>query len=232
MRRVAHIVGNGDNAELFLREKRVGFKLACNQTPFPINDKYATVMVDFKMMNAIMKGQVEAPAGQWVLGYRPKKWMSDHPEWYMKVAHQIRDFHTDMPRYAMLGTNDVGQGYTNMSCGHVAVHYACRKLKCEEIHMYGFDSIFDFNLRSFTDLVLPSDRENTNNNRLTSNWRPIWTYMFNEFKDVKFICHHNHDKFKIKVGDNVSVKVYDQTTADQEIKFDKDGLPIMNVSSA
>ena len=56
--------------------------------------------------------------------------------------------------------------------------------------------------------------------------------MFNEFNDVKFICHHNHDKFKIKVGDNVSVKVYDQTTADQEIKFDKDGLPIMNVSSA
>lgn len=232
MPRVVHIIGNGDNAALYEKEPRKGLKLACNQTPFPIPDKYATVMVDFKMMNAINKGEVEPPAGNWVLGFRPHKWCQDHPGFHMKYAGQIKAFHRDLPRYALLGTNDAGQGYTNMSCGHVAVHYACSKLNPDEVHMYGFDSIFDWNLRSYSDLVLSSDRGNTNNHRLAGNWRPIWTHMFEEFKNVKFRLHHTHDKFKIKVGENVQAVVYKNEKLKDTIKFDKDGMPDMNVSSA
>ena len=46
MARVVHIVGNGDSASLYLKEKRTGMKLACNIPPFEMPDKYATMMVD------------------------------------------------------------------------------------------------------------------------------------------------------------------------------------------
>ena len=230
MPRVVHIIGNGDNASLYMREPRKGLKIACNQTPFPIEEKWCTVMVDFKFMNAMMKGSVIVD-GQWVCGYRPKKWMSDHPDWYMKVAHQVKEFYTTLPKYA-IPNGDLGQGYTNFNCGHVATHYACTKFKPDEVHMYGFDSIFDFNMRSFSDLVLDSDRGNINNNRLASFWRPIWTSMWEEFADVKFVLHHTHDKFKVKRGDNVTCRVYKPESEIDTTKYDKDGLPVMEVSEA
>ena len=73
MPKVVHIVGNGDQASLFLRKPRKGLKIACNQTPFPIPDKWATVMVDFKFMNAMKQGHVIVD-GNWVCGFRPQRW--------------------------------------------------------------------------------------------------------------------------------------------------------------
>ena len=90
----------------------------------------------------------------------------------------------------------------------MAVHYAANKLKADKIHMYGFDSIFDFNLRSVSDFILNSDRENMNTNRLANNWRPIWTNMFKEFENTEFILHHVHNEFKIPISDNVRAEVY------------------------
>ena len=91
----------------------------------------------------------------------------------------------------------------------MAVHYAANKVKADEIHMYGFDSIFDFNLRSCSDLYLNSDRGNANTNRLANNWRPVWQNMFKEFPNTKFTMHHVHDAIKFPVSDNVSVKTYE-----------------------
>ena len=50
--KVFHIVGNGDKAMYYLREKRVGTKLLCNMTPFEFDSRevYGTCMVDFKMI--------------------------------------------------------------------------------------------------------------------------------------------------------------------------------------
>jgi hypothetical protein len=96
---------------------------------------------------------------------------------------------------------------TNFNCGHMAVHYACNKMKAEEVHIYGFDSIFDMNLESFTDLLLESDRSTPNTVRLANNWRPIWTSMFNEFPNTKFVLHHSHDNIKIEIPDNVEISV-------------------------
>lgn len=232
MARVVHVIGNGDSASLYGREVRKGVKIACNQTPFEIPEKFATAIVDFKFMNAMNKGQL-AVDGKWILGFRPKRYLEDHPDYHMKIAQQIREFYTDLPKYALMPGDNIGQGYTNWSCGHMAVHYAAKKLKADEVHMYGFDSIFDWNLRSFSDISLNSDRGNTNNNRLAGNWRPIWTRLWEEFKDsTQFILHHNHDKFKVRHGPNVSARVYKPTEASEEIKFDKDGLPLMNVSGA
>ena len=153
-------------------------------------------MVDFKMMNAIKEGSVTVP-GEWVLGARPKKFMELNPQFNMRYAAQVKEYYTELPDYA--------GNYTNFNCGHMAVHYAANKLKCDEIHMYGFDSIFDFNLRSASDLYLISDREANNSLRLSNNWRPIWQEMFKEFPNTKFVLHHKHTNIKIPVGKNVEI---------------------------
>ena len=114
----------------------------------------------------------------------------------------------------------------------MATHYACNKLKADEVHMYGFDSIFDFNVKSVSDFngALQSDRGNTNNNRLTNNWRPVWQSMFREFKDVQFVLHHSHDKYKINVDDNVTTEIYSKRS---EVKKNKDGsVSFANLSEA
>ena len=232
MARTVHIIGNGDSSSLYLRQPRKGLKLCCNQVAFDVPDKWATVMVDFKMMDALTrhhKGDhsrgLNIP-GNWVLGFRPKKWMQDRPNFYMAKANQIREFYTDLPRYtwdAAKGEN-MGSGYTNWNCGHMATHYACNRLRADTVHLYGFDSVFDFNMNSFTDLVLESDRGLMNNQRLSSNWRPIWEHMFKEWSGVSFVFHYYHNAFKMAVTDNVSVSIYEKKERQPEpVNFDSLG---------
>ena len=58
--KVVHVLGNGDKAVYYEREKRVGTKILCNMPPFELDPKevYATCMVDFKMMMALTEGSV------------------------------------------------------------------------------------------------------------------------------------------------------------------------------
>lgn len=200
MARTVHVIGNGDWVHLYTRKERKGLNLTCNLAPFPYpNNHYATCIVDFKFMAAMTRGEVTVP-GDWILGFRPKIWMDKNPNFYMQKANQVKEFYTELPKYA--------GNYTNFSCGHMAVYYAAQKLKAERIHMYGFDSIFDFNLRSVSDFILNSDRDKMNTNRLASNWRPIWTEMFKEFNNTEFVLHHVHNEFKLPVSDNVRAEVY------------------------
>lgn len=204
MAKTVHVVGNGDQAHLYNKQPRKGLKLTCNLPPFPVADAYATIIVDFKFMAAMTEGSVWAP-GDWILGFRPKMWMDKHPAFHMKFAKQVKEFYTKKPKYV--------SNYTDFNCGHVAVYYACEKLGAERVHLYGFDSMFDFNLNSCSDFYLNSDRSGKQNNKLITNWRPIWSNMFTEFKDVEFIVHHVHDQFKFNVPDNVKVELYQQKKA-------------------
>ena len=198
MKRTVHIIGNGDHAGYFWNEPRHGMKLTCNVPPFTPPQVYATIMVDFKMMKAIHEGSIVVP-GEWIVGYRPKLYLEKFTSLHMKVGPQIKEFYTVLPEYVA--------NYTDFNCGHFAAYYAAEKLKAERIHLWGFDSIFDFNLRSYTDLVINSDRGNMNNNRLTTNWRPLWKGMFNDFKNIEWVLHHMHDKIKFTVPDNVKIIV-------------------------
>jgi len=200
MSRVVHIIGNGDQAGLYKKEPRKGLKLTCNLPPFAIEDAYASCIVDFKMMNAIMKKEIDVP-GEWIVGFRPKLWMQKHPGFFMERSPQIKEFFVDLPKYA--------NNYTDFNCGHMATYYAAKKLKADEINLYGFDSLFDFNLRSCTDFFLPSPRDTQNTQRLANNWRPIWQGMFADFSDTKFVLHHIHDKIKFPVSNNVEARVYE-----------------------
>ena len=126
----------------------------------------------------------------------------------MKYSHLIKGFYQHVPEYANT-SGDARMAATNFNCGHMAVHYAANKVKADEVHLYGFDSIFDFNLRSCSDFYLNSDRGNMNNHRLANNWRPVWENMFKEFPNTKFLLHHVHDTIKITRGPNVHIVTYD-----------------------
>lgn len=205
MSRVGHVIGNGDQAGLYTPAK--GFKVACNQAPFPIQNLYTSCIVDFKMSAALTEGSVDIQ-GDWTLGFRPKIWYDQNKgNFKMRFGHKIKEFYTNLPDYAIFPGENQAKGYTNFNCGHMAVHYTANKLKCDEIHMYGFDSLFDMNLRSYTDFVLNSDRGATNNVRLNDKWRPIWSGIFNEFKDTQFVLYHNHNQFKLPKPENVEIRV-------------------------
>jgi len=195
-----NVLGNGDHAFMFKRGTP-GKLLICNMPPFeiPNSEVYASVMVDFKMMNALAEGHINLDMYDWVLGTRPRKWMEMRPDFYLKYAQKIKAFHQYVPKYA--------KNATNFTCGHMAMDYACRIMKATECHVYGFDSIFDMNLRSTSDLILESDRGHMNTYRLANNWRPIWTEMFKEFKDTKFYLYHSHPNIKIEISDNVELVV-------------------------
>lgn len=197
MSKTIHIIGNGDNSVLF-NDNCKGTRIVCNLPPFEVSNVYATTIVDFKMMSAITEGSVNLDGFEWILGNRPKVWMDNHPMLYLKKAPLIKEFYLTVPKYA--------GNATNFNCGHMATHYAANRLKGTEIHMYGFDSIFDHNMRSYTDVVLSSDRSNNNNHRLLNNWRPIWFHIFREFPDVQFVLYHKHANSKINLPENVAVR--------------------------
>lgn len=194
MTRIAHVIGNGDNAGMYKPAK--GIKITCNLPPFAIENVYATCIVDFKMMKAMNEGSV-FPKGDWVLGFRPRHYLEKNPHLRLKWANHIKEFYTELPSYV--------KNYTDFNCGHMATHYAANKIQADEIHLYGFDSMFDTNLRSCTDFYLVSDRGDTNNHRLATNWRPVWAQMFNEFSNKKFVLHHRHDKIKFPIPENVEI---------------------------
>lgn len=190
-----HVIGNGDMAPMYKQAK--GIKITCNMPPFEVRDVYGTCMVDFKMMKALYEGSVRLDMYDWILGARPKKWTEMQPNFYMKYAKNIKDFYLHLPDYV--------NNFTDFNCGHMAVHYSANKLKGSQIHMYGFDSIFSMNLRSYSDLFLHSDRSPMNSHRLNTNWRPIWSNMFKEFPDTEFIIYHKTVDPKIILPENVRI---------------------------
>lgn len=197
MARVGHVIGNGKSSSLYKPTR--GLKITCNLPPFAVDNVYTTCMVDFKMMKAIFEGVVAVP-GDWVLGARPKKWMEMKPAFYMKHAQQIKEFYLHLPKYV--------KNYTDFNCGHLATHYTANKLECDEIHMYGFDTMFAFDITSTTDMYMSSDRQVANTQRLTNNWRPIWNNIFKEFSDKQFVLYYYKDVDPlVQTPDNVEVRI-------------------------
>jgi len=201
MTKVAHIIGNGRSCAMY--EPAKGLKITCNLPPFEIRNVYTTTIVDFKMCKSMDEGSVTIP-GDWVLGARPKKYCEMFPRFRMKFASQMKEFYTHLPKYA--------KDYTAFNCGHMATHYTANRLGCDEIHMYGFDTIFAFDITSTSDLILKSDRQTGNTQRLTNNWRPIWEGMFREFENTQFVLYyHKNVEPLISLPKNVEVRIKGKT---------------------
>lgn len=204
MTKKVYILGNGDMAQMMpesIRYKRDGKLLICNQPPFEVQNVYATTIVDFKMCFALKEGSINLDNYYWICGTRPKFFCENNPDFSLKHSSHIREFYTTVPSYAGPGH----QGATNFNCGHLATHYACARHQPDEVHMFGFDSIFDHNMRSYTDVVLTSDRGATNNLRLLDIWRPVWNGIFREFSNVKFFLYHKHPNLKMPMLDNMEI---------------------------
>lgn len=193
---IVHIIGNGKSGGMF-QNSSPGVRITCNIPPVPVEDAFATCMVDFKMMKAIHEGSVQVPAQNWVLGARPKVYMENNGGFHMRYAKHIRGFYTTLPDYV--------DNYTDFNCGHMATHYGVTKFAPKECHMYGFNSIFDFDMSSCTDMYLESDRSRSNNNRLANNWRGIWPKLFEEFPDTTFHLYHKHNQIKFDLPTNVKI---------------------------
>ncbi len=191
----AHLIGNGSSAWLF-DHKSPGLRLTCNLPPFSVDKAIGTCLVDFKVMKAIEDGSVQIP-GDWIMGARPKKYCEQNSLFYMKFASHIKEFYTILPKYV--------PNYTDFSCGHMACHYLVSKHKPDVIHMYGFDSMFEFDLRSCTDFYLNSNRDNATTLRLTNNWRSIWPDIFREFKKTNFKIHSKHSSIKFDLPKNAEI---------------------------
>jgi hypothetical protein len=200
MGRTVYIVGNGPKGAPLFKQPNKGIILTCNVPPFAIYGVYGTIMCDFKIMKAVSAGEIQVH-GDWILGFRPKQWAQTTPGFMMKFGSQIKEFYTELPPYAGKGH----EGYTNFNCGHLATYYACRKLKADTVHMYGFDSLFELDIRSTTDFVLPSDRSDTNTLRLADKWRPIFQNIFNQFPETKFKIHYYHDKIRMDMLPNMEI---------------------------
>jgi hypothetical protein len=126
--------------------------------------------------------------------------MEMKPAFYMKHARQIKEFYLHLPKYV--------KNYTDFNCGHLATHYTANKLECDEIHMYGFDTMFAFDITSTTDVYMSSDRQVANTQRLTNNWRPIWNNIFKEFSDKQFVLYYYKDVDPlVQTPDNVEVRI-------------------------
>jgi len=190
-----NVIGNGKSAMMFDQDNP-GLNIVCNLPPIQMKKVYASVMVDFKMMRAIAEGSVQVPF-MWVLGARPKLFTEQQSGFFIQYAKQIREFHLDLPKYVA--------NYTDFNCGHMATHYGLKKFAPEEMHLYGFNSMFDFDLTSSTDMFLESDRGAVNNTRLTNNWRNIWPQLFSEFPDTLFHLYHKHKNIKFNLPDNVVI---------------------------
>ena len=198
---IVHILGNGYKYNLWNKYKnKKGEILLCNKPPFDVPEAFATCFVDFKMMIAIHEGRIDISEYKWLLGSRPFQYYQEHPDFAKRWQYQIRDVHTNIPAYA--------QDRMYFNCGHMAAHYAGQKMKAEEIHMYGFNSLFDFDLKSHTDRVMGSRKVGGVTKMQITMWRPIWEGLFNEFSDTQFILYHDHDQIRLNKPDNVEIKVH------------------------
>lgn len=193
-----NIIGNGPSVSLY-KDTVDGTNIICNLPNVEVKNVYASVMVDFKMMRALADGKINNDNYQWVLGVRPKTYMDEHQSFKLKHASNVRDYYPNIPSYA--------GNATNFNCGHVATHYACTKLKPTELHMYGFDSLFDHTITSLTDKYLQANRTEQNVDRLTAIWRNVWIHLFQEFPNIKFHIHHLHPDIQINIPRNVTIQL-------------------------
>jgi len=198
------VLGNGPSQSLFFREgsaKDLATPVVCCNLPYQLPDIgriWATILGDFKMMRAINEGSLDMNHSMWVLGFRPKLYCDQNPNFYMKNAQRIREFYTRIPPYA--------ENPTEWSAGHLAVHYTCVRLAPKELHLWGFDSMFSHDLSSSSDVIMESNREAQNRYRMNSRWRPLWQGIFDEMTNIQFKIHANPGlTLQYEVPDNVQL---------------------------
>ena len=68
---------------------------------------------------------------------------------------------------------------------HYAAEYLIR-IRCDEIHLWGCDSIFDNTVSSTTGNLIP--QTNTCDDRFIKNWRRVWNELHMKYPDTHFVA--------------------------------------------
>ena len=168
-----HVIGNGDSNHLF--DVQAEYRVGCNipQHGIPVN---CISMVD---VNPIMWG-------------KDNKW---HPHVPVLCTPDVKNYAVKMNREGHWF--DVYKKIHRYSAGHQAVNHHAGMT--DEVHMWGFDSIWTNEYYSQMDVIVPRPKRPN----LNQQWIPHWQEMFAKYKDTEFIIHAPQHAQLPELGDNV-----------------------------
>ena len=164
----AHILGNGPSIDLY--EPQDGFVIGCNFHQHPVD---LTVLVDCKPF-LIYKGKRDLLPN--------RKIITSKYAWPTIVEQKLVD------EFEFVYVIEQLERYK--SAGHIATEWALKN-KYSEIHLWGFNSIFEDSQETKTDLIVPRSRAQFD---LYIHWRERWK----EFTDYNIIVHNTKEGTKLK----------------------------------
>lgn len=164
----AHILGNGPSIDLY--EPQDGFIIGCNFHQHPVD---LTVLVDCKPF-LIYKGKRELLPN--------RKLITSKYAWPTIVEQKLLD------EFEFVHVVERLEQY--QSAGHIAVEWALKN-KYSEIHLWGFNSIFEDSQETKTDTLVPRSRAQFD---LYVHWRERWKH----FTDYNITVHNTKEGTKLK----------------------------------
>jgi hypothetical protein len=164
----AHILGNGPSIQLY--NPQDGFVIGCNFHEYPVD---LTVLVDCKPF-MIYKGKRELLPNRKIITSKyawptiEEQKLVDEFE-YVHIVEQLEQY---------------------KSAGHIATEWALNN-GYDEIHLWGFNSIFEDSQETKTDLIVPRSRAQFD---LFIHWRERWK----EFTQYNITVHNTLQGTQLK----------------------------------
>lgn len=166
----AHILGNGPSIELYEPAPECDYVVGCNFQSVPVN---ISVIVDCKPF-LVYKGNRSLLPNKKIITSRyawqsiAEQELEDEFEW-IHIIEQLQRYH---------------------SSGHIAVDW-CLDHDYSEIHLWGFNSIWEDTQETKSDLIIPRSRAQFD---LWKHWRERWK----NYTQYNIIVHNNKEGTLLK----------------------------------
>ena len=169
-----HVIGNGPSNSLFDVEHE--YRIACNIPQHGIQYN-ALSIIDVVVVN----------------------WMSDNnynPSVPVLCTKKVKDHAVKKNREGhWFETYQIKHRY---SAGHHAVEHHAPMT--DEIHLWGFDSIWTENFGSQMDTLVPRGKRPN----LNLQWIPHWKNIFEQYHETRFVIHAPQDAVLPQLGNNAT----------------------------
>jgi hypothetical protein len=104
-----------------------------------------------------------------------------------------------------------------MNSAQVAVMYAIEKEAVSDIHLWGINSFWENDIRSYTHKIVLKDLTQPNVNiKTTDIWRTYWTTIFEQHPQVNFTAHGPAGACSIISAPNYTFMVHDRPSGDMD----------------
>lgn len=183
-----HILGNGPSLRLFDRDSYPNSDVfvGCNFSDTELRPDF-TVLIDVRAMKQFTRGDngydLKIPA---VLSSRAYNYLDKDAGWN-KVASGKIEIKDVMP----LERDRRIAKRLSMNSGQHATVYSIRKyVDQKEIHLWGIDSFWSYDLESMTDaIVRPNQKTNRVKPTVTRQWNGYWHKIFTDYSSHDFVIH-------------------------------------------